>query len=307
MNFKIEESMLIGARKQFCLDMGMDYEEYCKAPHKKVYIAKTKYAPDTTFPAAPGARCYTGSDAFFSAIMCLGQLFLSVDEQIYDWAWEKFSDCAPEWFCKFENLRMIDEKLKEYGREIGDTHVYYLPGKKSVEENKKGQAEGRQQRAVFSETDIKTTWQQFAFVWYNQQEIMQFKDNNRFTSAICFSPTQPDVLAVVAHLAKEMIGLDKTCEAMVAESCKCFEQNHMAGMAGVSADGEYLWQIGINVDEQYRGNGLAAELVKRLKEEIIRQGKIPFYGTSESHTISQTVALKAGFVPAWTSIYAKRV
>ena len=83
-----------------------------------------------------------------------------------------------------------------------------------------------------------------------------------------------------------------------------FHQDHMPGMAGGSADGEYLWQIGINVREEYRGKGLAAELVRSLKDEMIRRGKIPFYGTSESHTVSQTVALKAGFVPAWTAVYA---
>ena len=44
---------------------------------------------------------------------------------------------------------------------------------------------------------------------------------------------------------------------------------------------------------------------KALKEEVIRKGKTPFYGTSESHTISQTVGLKAGFVPAWTEVFVK--
>ena len=49
------------------------------------------------------------------------------------------------------------------------------------------------------------------------------------------------------------------------------------------------------------------ELVRELKGEILRQGKIPFYGTSESHSISQTVGLKAGFVPAWTEVYVREI
>lgn len=90
------------------------------------------------------------------------------------------------------------------------------------------------------------------------------------------------------------------------ESGKDFDQSHMCGMAGASRDGEYLWQIGINVDKDYAGQGIGHKLVRALKEEILRRGKVPFYGTSESHTLSQTVGLKAGFVPAWTEVSARK-
>ena len=88
---------------------------------------------------------------------------------------------------------------------------------------------------------------------------------------------------------------------------KDFDQSHMCGMAGVSRDGEYLWQIGINVDADCTGQGLGHRLVRTLKEEVLRRGKVPFYGTSESHTLSQTVGLKAGFVPAWTEVYVREI
>lgn len=265
-NISINRDMLQIARKQFCLDTCLDWQQYLKHPNQKVYIQKTQYAGGTTFPMAEGARRCGGTDAFFKAIMCMGQLFLSVDEQIYNWAVEQFADCEPEWFCEYGNLRKIDEKLREYGREIKDTHVYYLPG---LEDDAGAMPSN--------------------FIWYEQEEILRFKDNNRFTRALSFWETQPDVLAVAAM--KE----------------KTFNQSHMYGMAGASADGAYLWQIGINVVPESAGKGLAVELVRQLKEEIIRRGKVPFYGTSESHTISQTVGLKSGFVPAWTEIYVKRI
>lgn len=291
MNFKIQKEMLAGARRQFCLDIGMDYEEYEKNPNKKAYIVKSKYKE--------GARVYAGSDSFFWATICMGQLFLSVNEQIYDWAVEEFSDCAPEWFCEYGNLRKIDEKMMEYGRKIGDTHVYFLPGE--VEDG--GVRSGRQAAGECPRT----------YQWYEQEEILRFKEGNRFDRAICFSPTQPDVLAVAAMRptaqsesmtqSQTMVQPEESMRPEVAE--KEFDQSHMAGMAGISEDGKYLWQIGINVDDDYRGKGLAADLVRTLKEEVIRRGKIPFYGTSESHIISQTVGLKAGFVPAFTSVYVK--
>lgn len=88
---------------------------------------------------------------------------------------------------------------------------------------------------------------------------------------------------------------------------KPFDQKLLAGMAGTSLDGEYLWQIGINVAKECAGQGLGHKLVRILKEEVLRLGKVPFYGTSESHTVSQTVGLKAGFVPAWTEVSVERI
>ncbi len=302
-DFIIDKAMLEAARKQFCLDTCLDWQQYLEQPNRKCYIQKTNYAAGTTYPVAQGARRYAGMDSFFKAIMCMGQLFLAVDEQIYDWAVEKFSDCAPEWFCQYGNLRMIDEKLQEYGRKINDTHVYFLPSMSGQE------AELEQTRERRDGT--------FPVRWYEQEEILQFKEKNAFTSAICFSPTQPDVLAVAAFCAGEDATLGTpvhycSCEECCCEQLHCvkdmeYDQTKMMGMAGASADGEYLWQIGINVRPQYARRGLAANLVRQIKEEIIRRGKIPFYGTSESHTVSQTVALKSGFVPAWTEIYVKGI
>lgn len=96
-------------------------------------------------------------------------------------------------------------------------------------------------------------------------------------------------------------------ESVDERTGKDFDQSHMCAMAGVSRDGEYLWQIGINVDPDCAGQGLGHRLVRAMKEEVLRRGKVPFYGTSESHTLSQTVGLKAGFVPAWTEVYVREV
>ncbi len=274
------------ARRQFCLDMGLSWEEYVRQPEQKVYIRKVSYKEGTHLINTEGARVYEGRNDFFHAIICLGQLFLVVDEQLYDWAVEKFTNYPPEWFCRFDNLRMIDEKLKEYGHRIKDTHVYMLPeaaGIGNVWENSEG-------------TTVKGTQNHETYVWYSQEEILNFQGNNKFRNAICFSKTQPDMLAVAA-----VQGSARDC----VSGKKPFDQSGMSGMAGVSADGEYLWQIGIDVAKEAEGRGVASKLVRMMKEEVIRRGKMPFYGTSESHTVSQTVGLKAGFVPAWTEVYVE--
>ena len=276
-SLKMDPKALENARRQFCLDIGLPWEEYMKQSRQKIYIKKATYKKGTLKVSAEGARDYERGNDFFHAIICLGQLFLVVDEQIYDWAEEKFADCEPEWFCEFGNLRMIDEKLREYGHQIKDTHIYMLPEAASQAAKSEGQ-----------------------FVWFDQEEILTFEKENVFTSAICFSKTQPDMLAVAAM--KDDSGEDGQKHQT---SEKTFDQSLMQGMAGVSADGAYLWQIGINVIPAAERQGLASILVRMMKEEVLRQGKTPFYGTSESHNVSKLVGLKAGFVPAWTEVYAK--
>ena len=78
-------------------------------------------------------------------------------------------------------------------------------------------------------------------------------------------------------------------------------------MAGASADSPAMWQIGINVDPQMREAGIGKMLVTLLKNEILKKGILPFYGTSMSHIASQRVALGAGFVPAWAELATSKI
>jgi hypothetical protein len=48
-------------------------------------------------------------------------------------------------------------------------------------------------------------------------------------------------------------------------------------------------------------------LVTLLKNEILEQDRLPYYGTSMSHIASQKVALGAGFVPAWAELVTDRI
>lgn len=245
---KIDEKALKAATKQFYLDCNVENKIY---DNGSVIISKSRNIQ--------GARISEGKDLFFKAIIFLGKAYIMVDEQISDWAVEKFKNAPPQWFCEYSNLRMIDKKLNDYKREIVDTHIYFLPAENSMEV--------KPLREV---------------VWFEKDELPQFKENNQFSSALCFSKTQPDVLAVAA-----------------------VDNGKLIGMAGASFDGDYLWQIGINVLPDYQKQGLAANLTSLIKQELIKRGKIPFYGTSESHTISQNVGLNAGFLPAWSEIFVR--
>lgn len=122
----------------------------------------------------------------------------------------------------------------------------------------------------------------FSIKWYEKEEINQFTNDDRFGEAFAFYKNHPDILAVAA-----------------------FDGDTMLGMAGASADSDTMWQIGIDVFPEYRGKGIATTLVTLLKNEVLNRGKVPFYGTVETHFISQNVAINSGFFPVWAELYTK--
>lgn len=118
--------------------------------------------------------------------------------------------------------------------------------------------------------------------WYEGEEILLFENDDRFGEALAFDENHPDMIAVAA-----------------------FDDDKIIGMAGASADSETMWQIGIDVLPEHRGRGIGTNLVTLLKNEVLKRGKIPFYGTVESHLNSQNIAISAGFFPAWAELYSK--
>ena len=123
----------------------------------------------------------------------------------------------------------------------------------------------------------------FGIRWYEAADIEQFRGGNRFKEAYTFDPDAPDVLGVAAVRGEEILG-----------------------MAGASADSPYMWQIGINVEPEARGTGVAKTLVTLLRNEILRRGKLPYYSTAISHLASQRVALGSGFRLSWAEILTER-
>lgn len=71
------------------------------------------------------------------------------------------------------------------------------------------------------------------------------------------------------------------------------------GIAGASNDSPTMAQIGIDVLPEFRGMGVGAALVSACAGELLSAGYIPYYGTWSGNIISQRLAAKCGFVPAW--------
>lgn len=205
-----------------------------------------------------GRRIYESDGCFFKVICFGGRAIISTDEKMISWCEEKLLNRDAAWFFEYPKLREIDKKLQEFGHEIADVHHYYLP--------------------KLDEMDVKPITK---VKWYECEEILQFKDDNRFLEAFAFNKNYPDMLGVAA-----------------------LDGDNIMGMAGASSDSENMWQIGIDVLPKYRGQGVGTNLVVLLKNEIFKRGKVPFYGTVESHIHSENIAVNAGFFPAWAELYS---
>ncbi|MBR3402009.1 MAG: GNAT family N-acetyltransferase [Parasporobacterium sp.] len=130
-----------------------------------------------------------------------------------------------------------------------------------------------------NENEIEQSGSGYDICWYEEQEIEQFRGNACYKNAYSFCPEAPDVIGVAA-----------------------LQDGVILGMAGASCDSPSMWQIGIDVDKHVRQHGIGGLLVSLLKNEILRRGALPFYGTAMSHIASQKVALRAGFLPAWAEL-----
>lgn len=86
-----------------------------------------------------------------------------------------------------------------------------------------------------------------------------------------------------------------------------YDKNNLVGIACASADSKAMWQIGVDVLSNYRGNGIAVKLVNMLTIETINCGIVPYYTTDCANINSQKVAIKSGYIPAWSHSFKMRL
>ena len=122
----------------------------------------------------------------------------------------------------------------------------------------------------------------FEFETVERRNIPSLYSDSGFQNALQYDADhpRPDALAVVAK-----------------------SYGRTVGIAGASADCEKMWQVGIDVLTEFRGQNIAVYLVNRLTLEILRRGIIPYYGTAVSNIASQRVAHRAGYAPSWICSY----
>jgi GNAT superfamily N-acetyltransferase len=105
-----------------------------------------------------------------------------------------------------------------------------------------------------------------------------------FGHALSYDPhhPRPDVAAAVARRGEEVVGI-----------------------AGMSADCDAMWQIGIDVVPSARGAGIGPALVSRLTTVAFRRGRVPLYVADVGNLRSQALATSLGYWPAWVLLFAR--
>lgn len=122
------------------------------------------------------------------------------------------------------------------------------------------------------------------------EQIESFRGDKRYSNALGFSATRPDVLVLAAYAVD---GAGDTEGAGIPANAD------PVAMVGLSDDSPIMRQIGIDVLPAWRGAGIASALVRDAARLTLAEGYLPFYGTSPSHILSQRVAMNAGLVPTW--------
>ena len=111
----------------------------------------------------PGSRVINKMDPFFRVIVFMGTAYVMASEETIDGFIEILKDYPAEWFFNYGRLRKIDYILNEFGREIVDTHIYFLPDEDDYT------------------IEIPSDWK-----WFSEEEIEAFKDKNPFNNALCY-------------------------------------------------------------------------------------------------------------------------
>ena len=125
------------------------------------------------------------------------------------------------------------------------------------------------------------------------EQFERFRGDKRYSNALGFSVTRPDVLVLAAYPVEE----DAADVPAAGESDPALADP--IALVGVSDDSPVMRQIGIDVLPAWRGAGIASVLVRDAARLTLAEGYLPFYGTSPSHMLSQRVAMNAGLVPTW--------
>lgn len=198
-----------------------------------------------------GARKFDDEDSILSILSYNGKLVMTAKEEIFPWCQEVLAkQISAEWCFEAASLIRINEKLREYGYQIDQAHLFFLP--------KYGQPESMARTRILE-----------------QEEIRELEEDERIGEAFLFD-----------DYIKDMVGVAVMSDA-----------GDMLAVAGATNNSDRMWEMG--VDSFQEGNGYGQTAISGLTREVMKRGKVPFYGTALSHLASQNVALRAGMVPAY--------
>lgn len=125
----------------------------------------------------------------------------------------------------------------------------------------------------------------FSYKLYEENELSQLCGIKGFENSLAFDENGNTSTAIVLCARKD--------EKIIA----------IAGASKVSGN---IMEVGIDVNKEWRGYGLARLLVRNLTIEILKRDQSPFYSASVTNLASQAVAFSSGYMLLWTDSFGVR-
>lgn len=149
--------------KQFALDYNCKTEDF---DNKDTLV--------TIYKKQNGARKFENEDSLLSILSYNGKLIITADEKIYSWCNDVLKEkLSPEWCFDINALMSIEKKLNEFGYQIEQCHLYFLP--EEINANK----------------DV-------SLRWYEKDEIPVLESDERIDESFLFEDYIEDMLGVTA-------------------------------------------------------------------------------------------------------------
>lgn len=211
----------------------------------------------TELPNTPQAR-KRKETGILSMLSFGGKLLIAAAPELLDWCQTVLAPhCSAAWCFEAGTLISIDRKLQEYGFEIDQAHLFFVP-------------------KYPAPVAVHTVQLLYA------SDIAELEEEERIDEVFLFEDYIEDVLGAAIY----------------------DEEHQLLAVAGATANSERMWEMGVNSFAE--GRGYAVSVLTSLTQEVLRQGKVPFYGTAMSHLASQNIALRAGLVPTFCELTTRR-
>lgn len=100
------------------------------------------------------------------------------------------------------------------------------------------------------------------------------------------------------------LAFDENGSTSTKAVCIAKEKNKIIGAAGAAESSvNGVWEIGVDVMEEYRNARLGTYLVRGLTKELLARNIIPFYSASVTNIGSQMVASRCDYIPFWVDTF----
>lgn len=138
----------------------------------------------TEYQPREGRRIFRESECFLKVASVNGKILASGKAEIIRCVRQQYQNGSGAWFMDFDNLRKLDEKMKEFGCHIGQAHPFYIATEKTVVDTKG--------------YEIKK---------YVGDELLQFRGDDRFDEAFLFDKLPKDEIGIAAIKDGEILGM----------------------------------------------------------------------------------------------------